>query len=183
MKSGLVLKQFTSKKGNDVLIRYSNWEDLDNLLTFANNLSKENTFVLLSGEYISRTEELTYLSEQLKGVEDDTRIHLVALVNGNLAANCGVYRKRMRSRHVGDVHISIAKDFREEGIGTILLETLKEEAKKIGLKMLTLTCFELNSRAVHVYEKVGFKKAGVIPGMYKKDDVYENEVIMYCDLR
>lgn len=182
MKSGTILKQFKSKKGNDVIIRYSSWEDLDSLLVFANSLSKENTFVMMSGETITRNDEISYLTEQLRGVEDDTRIHLVALVSGVLAANCGIYRKRMRSRHVGDVHISISKDFREEGIGTVLLETLKEEAKKMGLTLLTLTCFENNSRAIHVYEKVGFKKAGVIPGMYKKDDVYENEVVMFCKI-
>jgi RimJ/RimL family protein N-acetyltransferase len=182
MKSGLILKQFKSKKGNDVIIRYSSWNDLEPLLSFANAISRENTFIMMSGEYITRFEEMNYLSEQLKGVEDETRIHLVALVNGTLAANCGIYRKRMRSHHVGDIHISISKEYRKEGIGTILLETLKEEAKKIDIKLLTLTCFEKNEIAIHVYEKVGFKKIGVIPGMYKKDDVYENEAVMYCEL-
>ena len=50
MKLGTVIREFKSKKGNNVIIRTPMWEDLDDILTFANALSKEDTFVLLNGE-------------------------------------------------------------------------------------------------------------------------------------
>lgn len=182
MKSGRIVRQFRSRKGSDVVIRYADWQDLDQLLAFANDLSREDTYVMLSGETVSREDEIRYLSDQLQGVERGDRIHLVATVGGQLAANSGIYRQRMRKRHVGELHISIAEQFREEGIGTELLEALKAEARTIGIQLLTLTCFASNSRALHVYEKVGFRKAGTVPGAYVRQGQYDGEVVMYLPL-
>lgn len=39
-----------------------------------------------------------------------------------------------------------------------MMKTLIEQGRAMGLKVLTLSAFENNKRAIHVYEKVGFKK-------------------------
>ncbi|MGQ9514640.1 MAG: GNAT family N-acetyltransferase [Thermoproteota archaeon] len=41
--------------------------------------------------------------------------------------------------------------------------TLIGEAKKMGPKILILKVFATNSRAIHVYKKVGFEEVGRIP--------------------
>jgi len=88
----------------------------------------------------------------------------------------------MRSTHVADVGISIRKRYRDEGIGTKLLEILIAEAKKAGHKVLVLTLFEINKRAHAVYKKLGFKDVGVIPEAYSYKGKYEDEIVMYKKL-
>jgi RimJ/RimL family protein N-acetyltransferase len=48
----------------------------------------------------------------------------------------------------------------------------------MGLEMLTLTAFASNKRAIHVYEKAGFKQVGVVPKAFLKDNLYVDQVIM-----
>jgi RimJ/RimL family protein N-acetyltransferase len=76
------------------------------------------------------------------------------------------------------VGIVIRKDFRELGIGTAMMHVLIEQARKMGLKVLTLTAFASNKRAIHVYEKVGFLQTGLVPKKFLKQGKYVDEVIM-----
>jgi len=59
-----------------------------------------------------------------------------------------------------------------------MMKTLIEQADMMGLKILTLTVFATNKRAIHVYQKVGFKETGrILKGIYRKGK-YLDRVIM-----
>ncbi|MBI3955913.1 GNAT family N-acetyltransferase, partial [Candidatus Gottesmanbacteria bacterium] len=179
MIPGKIVKTFTSKKGNKVVIRYPKWEDLDDLHGFINILSKEDTFIMFSGEEISREEETKWLGETLTKMETGEKVHLIATVNGSFAGNCEIRRHKRRETHVGTIGISVALKFRNEGVGSELLKALIEEGKRLGVKLLILHCFENNDRALHLYEKLGFVRAGLIPGVYLYKGSYVGEVTLY----
>lgn len=181
MKPGQIIKTFTSKKGNEVVIRYPKWEDLDDLVTFANNLVTEDTFIMLNKQ-ITKDEESTWLSDTISKIEEGKKIHLVAVVNGKFAGNCEIRIRDKKQTHVGEIGISVASSFRQEGIGYQLLSKLIEEGKKKGLKLLILHCFENNDRALHLYEKMGFKRSGLVPGVYAHKGDYIGEVTLYLPL-
>jgi RimJ/RimL family protein N-acetyltransferase len=182
MIPGTVIQEFITKKNRKAVIRVIQAADFENLFEYANNLIAEDTFVMLSGEPMTREAEQKYLDDVISKVQTDRKIHFVVDVGGKFAGSCEVRIFDKRKSHVGEIGISLSPDFREEGIGTVCLNCLIDSARKLGLRLLTLTCFEINVRAVRTYEKVGFKKAGVIPGMYHYQEKYENEVIMYLNL-
>jgi RimJ/RimL family protein N-acetyltransferase len=72
----------------------------------------------------------------------------------------------------------IKQGYRDAGLGTEIMRTQIDLAKKMELKVLTLTAFASNKRAIHVYEKVGFVQTGTIPRKHFKDSEYVDEVIM-----
>ncbi len=181
MTPGNIIKTFKSKKGQDVVIRYPKWEDLDDVLSFANNLVKEEAPLALS-EVQTRAQEAKWMAESFEQIETGRKIKIVALVNGRYAGNCEIRVHDKRESHVGDIGIAIAHEFRDEGIGAELLSTLIEEGEKAGLRLLILHCFETNDRALHLYEKLGFVRAGLIPGMYAYKGAYVGEVTLYLPL-
>lgn len=63
-----------------------------------------------------------------------------------------------------------------------MLETLIEESRKTGLKLLVLDMLSTNARARHVYEKVGFKEAGRVPKMGFTKEGHVNVIRMYLEL-
>jgi len=76
----------------------------------------------------------------------------------------------------------IRSGYRDRGIGTEMMKILMEQARLMNLKVLTLSVFATNKRAIHVYEKVGFKEAGRIrKGIYRKGE-YIDRIIMTKDL-
>ena len=182
-KPGKIVKTFETKKGNEVIIRYPKWEDLEGLLEFVNNLSAEDTFVLYGGETVTKEQEMEYLVQAFRSLERGNRIHLCAFVSGKLVANSSVTRKRLRAKHVGSTAISVAKCYREEGIGSELLKALIDESEKLGLKMLSIDVFANNERAQHVYQKAGFTKCGRFPKMFFYKGEYVDQIVMSLELK
>lgn len=82
-----------------------------------------------------------------------------AEVNGKVIGNSEMNRLGGHQSHVGLLGIIVARE-RNRGIGTKMLETLIKESRKAGLKLLILDALSSNTRARHVYEKVGFREAG-----------------------
>jgi RimJ/RimL family protein N-acetyltransferase len=177
MKSGNSIRSFSAKDGRQVVLRTIRWEDLDDLLELINCLVEEKADIVRT-ERVSREEEVDWLCGALSRLEKDDECYIVAEVSGKVVANSEVSRGRGYEKHVGGIGIAIKDGFRDIGIGTEMIKALIDQARRWGLKVLTLRVFASNRRAFHLYEKVGFVQTGVIPKKLFRDDEYIDEVIM-----
>ena len=177
MKTGQVLKEFSIKSGDKIVLRTPRWEDLDDLLQLINSVVDEGAQIGKDRK-VSREEEIDWLSGLLARLERGKTFFLIGEAKGKIIASSDINRQDGFQKHVGVVGIAIMKDFREVGIGTAMMRVLIEQAKKMGMEILTLTAFASNERAIHVYEKVGFLKTGLIPKKHLKQGKYIDEVIM-----
>lgn len=75
----------------------------------------------------------------------------------------------------------IIKSFKSK-IGMELMRSLIDEARSLGLRLLTLSCFENNQRGLHIYETLGFNKVGVIPKAILYKGEYFGEIKMFLPL-
>ena len=181
MTPGQIIKTFKSKKGNDVIIRYPKWEDLDEATTLANELVKEEAHLMLS-EKQTHEDEAKWLAESLVQIEQGKKIQLLVDVNDHYAGNAEIRVRDKRQSHVGEIGIALGKDFRDEGIGAELLTALIAEGKKAGLQLLILYCFQTNEQALHLYKKLGFTRSGIVPGIYAYKGDFVGEVTLYLPL-
>ena len=177
MKSGKRVSHFSVKGGQEVVLRTPKWEDLDDLLALINSLVDERADVIRS-EKVSREEEIDWLSKVLCRLEKDEAFYMVAEVGGKVVGVSEINRGGGYERHVGVIGIAIRSEFRDLGIGAEMMEVLVEQGRKIGLKILTLSAFASNKRAIHVYEKAGFVQTGAIPKKHFKEGKYIDELIM-----
>ncbi len=182
MEFGKVLHTFKSRKGNMVEFRYPTKDEFQPLWNFACDLAAEDTFVELSGPPPKEAEEKKWFETMLKDVENRDAIYVHAYTNNRFIGNGRVLKGKYRHSHVGHMGISLVPEFREEGIGTELMQTLIKQAPDIGIRVLELSCFENNSRALHVYEKLGFIKIGTMPAAIAWKGGYVGEVKMYMPL-
>lgn len=177
MKEGTILRSFDAKDGKKVTLRAPKWGDLDDYLYFINSLVEEKAMILMN-EKQTRDSEIDWVSRLLTGVERDKIAALIAEVDGRLVGSCEINPKRGCSAHLGSLGISLLDGYREIGIGQeIMLETEKQ-AKRLGLEVVELEVFATNARAIHVYEKVGYKVTGRVPEAIKRDDGYVDSLIM-----
>ncbi len=176
--------KFISKKGNNVTFRYLRKNDLDAMLSYINTLIAEDTYIGMYGTPLTREEESKHLNESLESIEKNEKRIIVVEIEGKYVGSGDLRRETIRrKKHMGNIGISLLKEFREEGIGAELLATLIEEGRKLGLKLLHLTCLENNDRALHLYEKLGFKRCGFIPNACFWKGGYVGEVTLYLPLK
>jgi RimJ/RimL family protein N-acetyltransferase len=77
----------------------------------------------------------------------------------------------------------ILDGYRGTGIGQMMVRTALEEALRCGVWLVELDVFAINKAAIHVYEKLGFKRVGVVPAKMLRNGRLLDEIHMYVDLR
>lgn len=182
MKAGTVVYQGLSKTGKEIIIRYPTGVDTQVMMDFINVLSLEETYIAFQGEQVTFEEEKKYVEECLKQIEEHKGVKLIALSGGKMVGSSDVTVSGKKvDGHVGTFGITLAKEYRGEGIGTILMDTvLKESIKEIeGLRIIILGVFSNNERAKHMYEKFGFKEYGNLPKGIAHRGEYVDHIFMY----
>lgn len=183
MKPGTIVFQGKSKSGKNLIIRYLTGDDTQILLDYINALSKEQTFIRSQGEQLTLEEEQKFVEKNLKGIAEGTAVQLLAISEGKLIGVSGVYMAEKVEKHVGTFGISLAKEFRGEGLGTILMEKVLVEAKNLkGIRIVTLTMFGTNEIAKKLYEKMGFTEYGRLPKGIAYKGSFIDYVYMYKNL-
>ncbi len=80
---GIIVHEFITKNGQQAVIRYPQFSDVEAITEYANILSTEDTYVTLSGEQLSLEEEQKYLEDEFHKIEDGDGVMLICTVDGN----------------------------------------------------------------------------------------------------
>jgi ribosomal protein S18 acetylase RimI-like enzyme len=174
-------RTFKAKDGREVVLRSIRWEDLDDCIQFINSLVEEGADILRDTK-VSREEEADWLGKRLASVDKSELIDIIAEVDGKMVANSEAEKRSGLMSHVGYLGIGIKANYRGIGIGTRIMQTLKEESKKAGLKILVLDAFATNKTAQALYRKMGFQDAGRIPKAICKNGKYIDLIRMTLEL-
>ena len=65
-------------------------------------------------------------------------------------------------KHRATFGISVRDEYQNKGLGQIMTQYMLNIAKEQGMKKVELTVVTYNERAIHIYEKMGFEKEGLI---------------------
>jgi ribosomal protein S18 acetylase RimI-like enzyme len=185
MDSGQTVFQGRISDGKDILIRYPQEGDAEQMRDYINTLSREQTFITFQGEQISLEDEIKYLNDQLQKIKDQKTVQLLVVCNNQVVGNAEINLKDKTESHEGVLAISIAKEFRGKGLGEELMRVTLEEAEKNlpELRIITLSVFEENVAATEMYRKLGFKEYGRLPdgSLYKGQ--YVDDIFMYKKIK
>lgn len=89
----------------------------------------------------------------------------IAVVDHNIVASIEAFPGTMcgiDADNIGFVGAQVHADFRRQGIGQKLLETVLLDSKRFGFKELRLEVYKSNIAAQRLYEKLGFKYTGQV---------------------
>lgn len=180
-----IVYQGKTKTGKEIVVFYPQKSDLKEMLRYINELSDEKTFVRYQGEHETLESETKYLSSRLESIESKRAVHLLALSNNKLIAAADVHMKDKTEKHIGILGISVAKDFRGEGLGKLLMELILKEAEKEipNLKIVTLEVYSTNDIAQKMYEKFGFERYGLLPKGITRNEKFEDAILMYKNIK
>lgn len=182
---GKIVYQGITPRGTVIIIRYPEPIDAPAMTEYINALSDERTFVTYQGEHETLESETKFLSSTLEKIRNKRSIMLLVFGNSNLVGISGIELGIKTNRHVGVLGISIAKNFRGEGTGKLLMEyILKEGVNNLpGLEIITLGVFSENKLAINWYKKLGFIESGRFPKGVKLENGYQDHIYMYMSVK
>ncbi|WP_454850356.1 N-acetyltransferase family protein [Rhizobium binxianense] len=105
--------------------------------------------------------------------------HLVAMDGETVVGWCDVRRDGgFNAAHAGTLGMGLLPDYREQGIGRLLIEAALDAARAIGLTRVALRVNASNLRAIRLYEAVGFEREGVLRDAIFLDGQYQDIFMM-----
>ncbi len=160
-----------TRSGKEILIRSAHIADARGIIEIKTQVIDEKIYMLREKDEESFTEE-SETADINSHLESEGCAYIVAVHEGNIAGFIELMNGNLRrTRHAGMLSIFIAKEYRGDGIGSMLMEELVR---------LTLAVFSVNERAIALYKKFGFETEGVCPrDMKLGDGTYINSILMY----
>ena len=166
----------TARDGRGWTLRPARPTDGRSLARLFSDVRKEGRWLITAPGAVSEPSESFWISEMIRAAE---HLVLVAEADGEVVGNVLVSVDRgVATEHIGVLSITIAEDWRDVGIGTVLVETAQRWAFDRGLGKLSLGVFPDNERAIAVYEKRGFVREGLRRMQYRSGDDFRDEVLM-----
>jgi len=170
-----------TKQDCKAMIRTARIEDAKALLDIQREvINEKDYFIAVPEEFIKTVEEHQEWIKKITEHERETMF--VAEMNGKVVGWI-VFKSQERKRmhHTGSIAIMLQKDYRNKGIGKLLIkEILSWASQHPVIEKVSLGTFSTNSRAIELYNKLGFVEEGRKVKEFKfSDDEYVDDVLMY----
>ncbi len=151
-------KSFTLKDKREVIIRPMIKEDVEELYKFFSKLDKEDRQFLRDD--VSKKEVIQKWAENLNY---DIVLPLLAFYNGEVIADGTLHASNyFWTRHVAEIRIVVAKDFRNLGIGKKIVSELFFVSLKRGFKKIVAQIPFYQQNTIRIFESLGFEKEAIL---------------------
>lgn len=157
-------------------------EDAKAVVEFTEKVGGETDNLTFGAEGLEVTpeQEAMFLKEMMN---NPRAVFLCAWEDDKLIGTGFLCGMNKRMKHRATLALSILRPEWGKGVGSAMMEKLIGFAKEIGVKIINLEVRSDNSRAIHLYEKYGFKHIGISPAFLKIGDEYIDFELMYLDMR
>jgi RimJ/RimL family protein N-acetyltransferase len=157
-KDDLIYRQvFTLKDGARVLVRPLTKDDRQALLDLFLPVPLEDRQFIRDD-----INDPKVVNGWIDDLDYDRIMPLVAVVGNRIVGNATLHFKSGPSRHRCEVRIFLAKDFRQRGVGSRMIQGLIELAKRRGIFMLEAEIVSDQSHIIKAFQNMGFETKTIL---------------------
>jgi len=160
-----------------IRVRRAGPGDAAALVALAEDVGREDGRWILAAEtWRSVSDERRYLRTVQR--HPDAAV-FVAEDDGHIAARLSLSRDpHPSSRHVADLGLMVAEQYRRRGIATMLLDEAVAWARAFDIRKIELHVFPWNEPAIALYESFGFEREGYRKEHYARAGEYVDAILM-----
>jgi L-amino acid N-acyltransferase YncA len=173
-------KKTELKDGTKVLLRPMVPEDQDALYEFFKAVPREDA------RYLRDDVSSRLLVEKWsKNLNYEKTLPILALKDDAIIGDATINRRQYGwKHHLGTVRVFVHKEYRDVGLGHLMINELVDIAYKLGIEKLIVEIPELSTAAIHAFNREGFYRVAEIPNMVKdRENMPVGVVVMMKDVR
>ncbi len=180
-----VIFEGQTKSGKPIIIRYPQIEDAEQLTKYINKLSAEQTFIRFQGEQQTIDQERSWIQEFINKIQNQMGMSLYAIVDNQIVGVCDINMRDRIESHIGVFGLTVAKEYRNEGVGSLLIKIMLEHAPMVipRLEIVELSVFANNPIAINLYKQMGFEEYGSLPKGILHRGEYIDHLYMFKEVR
>jgi L-amino acid N-acyltransferase YncA len=156
-------KEVKLKDGTKILLRPMVLKDQEALYGFFKAVSEEEA------RYLRDDVKSRLLIESwAKNLDYSRTLPILAIKDDIVIADATINRRRSGWKwHIGTVRIFVHKDYRNRGLGELMVDELARIAYRLGIEKLILEIPDTSVATINAFTKAGFHRAALIPNMAK----------------
>jgi RimJ/RimL family protein N-acetyltransferase len=143
----------TLPDGLRVLLRPLVPKDRDALVALFSNLPQEETV-----SFRNKVHQPGLVASWAENPQYEKVFPLVAVVAERIVGNCTLHLGSGYTRHIGEVRIFLAREYRRRGIGSAMIKSQLEIARKLGLHQVIAEVVESRPQVIHAFERLAFAR-------------------------
>ena len=163
----------TLKDGTYVLLRPMNGDDEKHLIEFYSAVSEED--MRYFRHYVKDPTVVRSWSENL---DYGKVLPILAFVKDRVVGSASLHFCEGPKRHIGEVRLFLAKDFRKRGLGMKMIKALIDLARKQGLSILLAEVLADQTKVVRAFETLGFKSQATLDDYFLFPDGDSRDVVI-----
>ncbi|MDW7709429.1 MAG: GNAT family N-acetyltransferase [Deferrisomatales bacterium] len=166
-------KFVTLNNGKRVLLRPLLAEDQQRLFDLFASASEEDTKFLKD-----EVKKPQIVERWIAHLDYDRVMPLVAYCDERLVGDVALYRGTKTVRHVGEIRIFLASDFRGVGLGSKMLQETFEIAKKVNLQFLKAEVILDHVKVVKAFRRLGFDLRCTLDDYFLRRDGVSHDIAL-----
>lgn len=177
-------RNFKLKNNEEITIRLCVENDAENLIkTVKEYLLNSEYIPLLSEEFIPTIEQEKKWIKNF--IENENSLLLIALKDDQIIGNIDLTgSQRQIMKHTGMIGMGIIKEWRNIGLGMIMINEIIEWSRKNSiLEKLWLEVYEENKLGLSLYQKAGFEINGKQANFFKHNEKFFDKIIMSREVK
>jgi L-amino acid N-acyltransferase YncA len=169
-----VYRKFISlNNGKRVLVRPLLPEDQKRLFDLFAEAAEDDTKFLK--DEVKKPETV---GRWIANLDYDRVMPLVAYCDDRLVGDVALYRGTKTVRHIGEIRIFLAADFRGVGLGSKMLQETFEIAKKINLHFLRAEVILDHVKVVKAFRRLGFDLRCTLDDYFLRRDGVAHDIAL-----
>lgn len=169
----------TLADGTRVLLRPLLQEDRKELQTFFNSVSPEDVQFMRSDVL-----DKDLVESWVDDLDYRQVLPLMAVVNDRFVGDATLHFRGGPYRHVAETRIFLLQEYRRRGLGTLMLKTLIDIARKGGVQFIMAQVVADQTRVIEAFHNLGFERKMILQDFYLMPDGDAHDVaVMVLSLK
>ena len=163
----------TLRDGVRVLLRPLVHEDLDRLLEFFGSVGEDDLRNLRHN-----VKDPALIRDWCENLNYEKTLPLLALFKDRVVGCASLHYFEGPKRHIAEVRLFLAKDFRKRGLGMKMVRALVDIARKQDVKTLIAEIIAEQPKVVRAFEQVGFSSRCTLEDYFMYPDGDTSDVVL-----
>jgi RimJ/RimL family protein N-acetyltransferase len=155
----------TLRDGTRVLLRVLNEGDRDRLQTLFAMVSDDDAEAMRDN-----VKDPAAIQRWIDELDYGHVIPLVAVVNDEIVGDATLHLGQGPYRHRAEVRIFLSKPYRQRGLGTAMLKSIIDIAKRMELHLLTVEVIAIRTPVIRAFRGLGFQMQTTLPDYFMMPD-------------
>jgi L-amino acid N-acyltransferase YncA len=163
----------TLKDGAYILVRPMNAEDQQHLMDFYSAVSEDD--LRYFRHYVK---DPSVIKDWCEHLDYNKVLPVLAFAKDHIVGSATLHFGEGPKRHIAEVRLFLAKDYRKRGLGMKMIRVLIDLARKQGLSILMAEVMAEQTKVVKAFELLGFKSQAMLDDYFIFPDGETRDVVL-----